>query len=371
MTSMVFDGDIARNCIQSDTHTQHADADALPRSPRKGRIMSKRNKPRLGKGLSALIGEPVKIDSQAPTDTEQNTHIEMKRAANAATPAHADGDGRPDGRRLLMIPLDAIEPSPYQPRTSIEDSDLTSLAESIRRTGVMQPIVVRPAHRESGGAASWELIAGERRWRAATLAGLATIPAVQADIDDRTAAEWALIENIQREELNPMERALALRTLRDRFGLTQAEIAKHVGLERSSVANFLRLTDLPEEVRTLIASGALSAGHGKALAGLETNGANAPEIISLARRASDDNWSVRRMEQEASRKNHNSHRNTGNRNDAPAHHDELERQLSEHLGTKVKIRANAAGKKGRIELSFFDLEHFDGLMDRLGFRMRS
>ncbi len=331
--------------------------------------MSKRNKPRLGKGLSALIGDAVKID-QDPQNTVHNTN-NTSPATDKKMPAQAI-EPKPAGRQLLMVPLGSILPSPYQPRSAIEESTLKGLADSIRQTGVMQPIVIRAASGggEKGGD-EWELIAGERRWRAAQIAGLDSIPAVQADVDDQTAAEWALIENVQREELNPIERALALRTLRDRFGLTQSEIASHIGLERSSVANLLRLTDLPRDVQQLIANGKLSAGHGKALAGIESNARNTTDILILAQHSIDHAWSVRRLEKEIAQQR-NGKESSGMR--APQivdTHTDIERQLSEYFGTKVQIRTDKSGLKGQIQVRFFDVQHFEDLVTRMGVRLQS
>src|SRR5207248_2832206 len=158
-----------------------------------------------------------------------------------------------------LIAVTAIVPSRFQPRKVMDEGAIARLADSIKRSGLMQPVVVRPA----GGG--YELIAGERRWRAAKLAGLVQIPALVREVGDEQAAEWGLVENVQREDLNAMERAWALRDLSQKFGLQQSELADRVGLDRSTVANLIRLTELEPEIADLIAKGKLSAGHGKAL----------------------------------------------------------------------------------------------------------
>jgi len=227
----------------------------------------------------------------------------------------------------------------------------------------MQPIVVRPVADEQ-----FELIAGERRWRAAKMAGLTAIPAIVREADDRRSAELALIENIQRSDLNPIERARAFRTLMEKFALTQAQVADQVGLDRSSVANLLRLLELPEDVRNLIADGVLSAGHGKMLASV----VDRDRQRELVERIVSDHLSVRQTEQAV-----RALANPGKAQDAKASaetaskHDanirDLETRLGDHLQTRVRIDVAASGQNGKLIIEFFDLEHFDDLMRRVGF----
>lgn len=297
---------------------------------------------RLGRGLSSLLEAPapVRIETQV-TATQDVT---------------AD-------RGVLSVPVDAVSPSPFQPRERFEDSGLAGLAESIRRSGVMQPIIVRPLAAEGGGTRRYELVAGERRWRAARLAGLTAVPALVRDLDDESAAEWAVVENVQREDLNAIERARALRGLADRFGLTHGEIADRVGLERSSVANLVRLTELDARSQELIATGALTAGHGKALLAV----GDPSRRGALAERAARESWTVRRLEREARRApaggGGRGPHGGGTREAVVA---DLERRLAQRLGTKVTIVTGASGTKGRIVVEFYDLDHFDGLMARMG-----
>lgn len=297
---------------------------------------------RLGKGLSAIIGQPVSVASESP---------------------------RPDSpaQGIVMIPTGSVKPSRFQPRRVFDQTALERLADSITSTGMMQPVIVRSS---SGG---YELVAGERRWRAATMAGLATVPAIVRDLSDEQAAEWAIIENVQREDLNPIERAFAFRNLVDRFQLTHQQIADRVGLDRSSVANTIRLTELEESIRDMIQSGRLNAGHGKAL--LMT--APGQARVKLAEQACDEFWSVRKLEREAvaatspapqgattAEKPARSEGDLGRVASRVA----LERALSEQLGTKVTITTNRAGDRGRLSIEFYGLAHFDGLLARLGYK---
>lgn len=279
-----------------------------------------------------------------------------------------------------MLPVDSIVPNRFQPRRSFDDQSISQLADSIRRSGLMQPIVVRPSKGmgSSGGVATggsagtaYELVAGERRWRAAKLAGLSRIPALVRDLVDEEAAEWAVVENIQREDLNPMDRAYALRNLVDRFGLSHAEIAEKIGLDRATVANFIRLTDLEPEIASMVASGVLSAGHAKAILSAPAGAAR----LDLARKAAAGAWTVRLVEDAARR----AAQESGTTGGKPARKKideqalariavarDMERRLSAHLGTKVAIDTDRQGKRGRVMIEFYSLDHFEGLMERIG-----
>lgn len=300
---------------------------------------------RLGRGLSALLQAPVAIEP-----------------ARAPEPI-AISDEDQSGSQFVYIPVRQITPSPFQPRRVFDEAMLRGLADSIRQAGVMQPIVVRRL-----AASSFELVAGERRWRAATIAGLETIPAIVQVLDDEHAAQWALIENIQREDLNAMDRARALQQMVERFGLSQQQVAERVGLERASVANLVRLNELEPEIAELIAVGGLNAGHGKALLSMAGGGAR----IELAREAARDQWSVRRLESAARR-----FAAPGRAKVAPMTESvaarravvaDLERQLSQHLGTKVQIATDRDGTKGRIQIEFYGIDHFDGLLSKIGLK---
>lgn len=309
--------------------------------------MAKLERPRLGKGLDSLLRNNPPVEVNAPSNIDPNI-IQTKSP-------------------LRRIPIGSINPNTYQPRKTMNPALLEQLAASIRTSGVMQPIVVRPG----GSPGTWELVAGERRWRAAAIAGLSELPAIVAEIDDRTAAEWALVENLQREDLNPMERAWAFRGLSERFGMGQAEISERVGIDRSSVSNHVRLTELEPELQEHIASGALSMGHAKVL--LSHPGGSAR--VDLGERVVREGWSVRRLERWVSLAESGVPGAVEPEQPAAAVAGsaaltDLERQLGDHLGTRVRIKTDATRTRGRLIIDFYNLEHFDGLMERFGFQMK-
>jgi ParB family chromosome partitioning protein len=244
-----------------------------------------------------------------------------------------------------------------------DEASLQQLASSVLQSGIMQPILVRRV------GAKHELIAGERRWRAAKLAGLEKVPTIVRMLSDEETAEWALVENIQREDLNAMDRAVALRGLMQRFGLTQEAIAKKVGLDRSSVANLIRLNDLEPQITSLIAEGKLSAGHGKALLSMPAGDAR----VNAATLAANFGWSVRRLEQagqDAANAIEEAKTESPEQRQRNAVLRDLERQIGQHLGTKVSILTDANGKRGRMIVEFYGLDHFDGLLTKLGMHGR-
>ncbi len=296
---------------------------------------------KLGRGLSSLVGDPVSVHIEPEAPREE---------VGQATTSHGG---------LSMVRVSEITPSPFQARESFDEAALSGLADSIRHSGMMQPVVIRQT-----GSGALELVAGERRWRAAKLAGLERIPAVTRSLTDEQAAEIGVVENVQREDLNPIERARAFMMLATKFNLTHAAIAERVGVGRPSVSNSVRLLDLEPELQALVADGRLSTGHAKVLLSL-TSGSERREI---GERAATSGWSVRRLEHEVGRLLQ-AHSKPTTARSVTAHLAELERQLSEHMGTQVRIRADASGQRGRIEIAFYDLDHFDGLMSRLGFKM--
>ena len=322
--------------------------------------MTKQSKPRLGRGLASLIGTPVEVAPSA--STRPTTIIDFDDDTQLPP---VSGGVESFGSR--SIPVGAIVASRFQPRETFDEGSLAGLAKSIRASGVMQPVLVR---KSEAGAGRWELIAGERRWRAAQLAGLTEIPAVIVAIDDQQAAEWALVENVQREDLSAMERARALRGLADRFGMTQAALGERVGLERSSVANLIRLTELEPEVQQLLSErgessgGGLALGHGKALLGARPGASR----IALAKRAAREEWSVRRLEAAVKLANEGASQGSTKEPVRPTDPQvrDLERQLSETLGTKVRLTTNADRTRGRIVIEFYGLDHFDGVVRQLG-----
>lgn len=350
---------------------------------------------RLGRGLSSLLNEAIAVAPPVPAPPPPSQIPDPSPAPAPAAPpairsqslrvlaAEAEPETADTRDKVVTLNVDDIVPSPFQPRRVFNQEALERLAASIRSAGVMQPILVRRrtgagvATGAVGGEGAYELVAGERRWRAAKLAGLEAVPAIIAELGDEQAAEWALIENVQREELSAMERAWALRSLIERFGLTHAAAAEKVGLDRSSVTNLVRLTELEEPIRALLDEGRLSVGHGKALLAAPAG----PGRIALARRAAEGGWSVRKLELAAPALQH-----AADQNDAPSKPEdeerrleakarelgriELERQLGEHLGTKVHVRTGRGGSRGKLVIEFYDLDHFDGLMARIGFQIK-
>lgn len=324
---------------------------------------------RLGRGLSGLLAQPVAVPVEVPPSAGSGLAdpLPSQTADSDWTPGNTD-----QNTNNQLIPVAVICPNQFQPRTSFDEPALERLADSIRRSGLMQPVIVRRLDDSGGRSDQYELVAGERRWRAAAIAGLDRIPAIVTKLTDEETAEWALVENLQREDLNPMERAFAFKGLAERFGLSHAQIAERVGFDRSTVANLIRLTELEAPIREMIAAGKLSAGHGKALLAA----AAGAERVRLAEAAAAESWSVRRLERAAQprsagaptsavRVTHGA--DPGARAAALA---DLEKQLGEHLGTKVRIATDASGAKGRLTIDFYGLDHFDGLLTRLGFASR-
>ena len=311
--------------------------------------MSKLKRPRLGRGLSSLISDSTYTANGDPV---------VETVGPAASPLQAASS--PDGMRHL--PIDTIFPNPYQPRQTFDEGALQQLAESIRGAGVMQPVIVRPKRDGHG----FELVAGERRWRAAGKAGLTSIPALVRELDDRQLAEWAVIENLQREDLDPMERANAFARLIEQFGLTHEQVSERVGIERSTVTNTLRLLHLHPDVQEMVRRGHLSAGHARALLSLAGNGDSTLQV-ELAQRVVKSGWSVRTLEQAV--RNLTSPARPAEPPKAStrsAHLADVARQIAEQLHTKVEIRPGREKNSGRLIIDYFGLDQFDELIRRMG-----
>ncbi|MDQ7794617.1 MAG: ParB/RepB/Spo0J family partition protein [bacterium] len=267
----------------------------------------------------------------------------LGRGLDALIPGIEEGE-------FQELPVSSLRPSPFQPRQTMDEDRLEELVQSIREHGVVQPVVVRRAGEH------YELVVGERRWRAAARAGLQTIPALVRDFSDSRAVELALIENLQREDLNPLDEAAAYRRLVDEFGLTQEAVAQRVGRDRSHIAHCLRLLNLEAEVQEGIRGGALSLGHGKVLAGVQA----AFDQRRLARRVREEGLSVRALEELAGRRGLSAR---PSRVAAPAPPDAeiagLEERMARRLGTRVRILAGKEG--GRIEIRYFSLDELERL----------
>jgi ParB family chromosome partitioning protein len=258
------------------------------------------------------------------------------------------------GDDLRALPVDRIQPGKYQPRQMFDEERLAELAASIKAQGLIQPIVVRAL-----GAARYEIIAGERRWRAAQIAGLLEIPALVRDVPDSAVAAMTLIENIQREDLSPLEEAHALQRLIAEFRHTHQQVADATGRSRASVSNLLRLLDLPEEIKRLLEKHEIEAGHAKALLTLDPTLA-----IGLARRAVAHGWSVREIE-EAARKAQTAPQGKA-KPAVPRDADivALERELSEKLAARVSIQHARSGR-GKLVIGYHSLEELDGILERI------
>ena len=256
----------------------------------------------------------------------------------------------------VSLPIAQVEPGLNQPRKHFDEESLADLAQSIGQHGILQPLTVR---RLASGY--YQIIAGERRWRAARMAGLEEVPAIIIEADDRKVMELGLIENLQREDLNPMEEAAGYRTLVQEYGLTQEEAAKRVSKSRPAVANAMRLLALPQEVQWLIEQGSLSAGHGRALLALPT----AEEQIAAAEEIRTKGWSVRETEERVRQRLQEREASAPEKPSSPLklYFKEAERQLTAGLGRRVTITQGK--KKGKIALEYYDQEDLEALMAAL------
>lgn len=274
----------------------------------------------------------------------------VKKAAEAAKPAVKKSKDE-NLESVVFIALDDIKPNSAQPRKVFSQEALQDLAASIKEHGVIQPVLLRPAKM------GYELVAGERRWRAARIAGLKQIPAIIRKLDERQNMFYALIENMQREDLNSIEEALGMEEMMLTFNLTQEETAKAVGKSRSYVANALRLLKLPEEVKNLVMDGKLSAGHARAIAGLGTQTLQ----LEAAEKAVEAGWSVRQIESYTGEKKRpaKKRRIKAKDKDIAA----VEQQISENLGTKVRL--DGTEKKGKIVLEYYSRGELDRLVELL------
>ncbi|MGH8914335.1 MAG: ParB/RepB/Spo0J family partition protein [Acidimicrobiia bacterium] len=257
--------------------------------------------------------------------------------------------GPTDGGGLRQVSVDRIKTNPDQPRTRFDDESLEELAASMKEVGVLQPIVV--TEDESG----YVLIAGERRWRAAKRAGLGEIPAVVREATGRSTLVEALVENVQRQDLTPLEEARAYQALLENYGMTQDQVAGRVGKSRPAISNTLRLLQLPPAVQEMVDSGDLSAGHARALVGLS----DTAFATHLAQRAVDDGWSVRQMEEAVRLRKGEKSVPSGVRQLRPVEIIELEKRLTDHLGSPVKI--SYRNEKGKMEIRFGSLAELERL----------
>ncbi len=295
----------------------------------------------LGRGLGALIR-----DVDATTSPASPTTVTSPAAA-AVAPAFAVAGGP------LLLDIDLLDPSPYQPRTRFAESALEELAQSIRSSGIIQPLVVRRI------GARYQLIAGERRWRAAQRAQLLRVPVVVREVGDEQALELTLVENIQREDLNPIEQARAFQRLMDQFHLTQDEVATRTGKDRATVANSVRLLTLNETFLEWIEEGKITAGHGRALLAIDD-----PKLrLDLAQKASRGKLTVRQVERMATRRARGKVQSQAEAVD-PNRQAAID-ELQKHIGTRVAVQMPSKGRAGQLILEFYDEEQLNGLYERL------
>ena len=304
----------------------------------------------LGRGLGALIRE-LEGKKPEPAPAPPQPQPTAAGSAAAAMPARQPAQGG-----AQEIDIDLIEPSPYQPRTKFHEQGLDELARSIKTSGIIQPLVVRPV------GSKFQLIAGERRWRAAQRAGLDRVSAIVRQVPDELALEMTLVENIQREDLNAMEAARAFERLMDEFHLTQEAVAERTGKDRATVANAIRLLKLEKQIQEWIEEGKLTAGHGRALLAVPEQQLR----MRYAHRASRGALTVRQIEKLAARRAQGKH---PQQPPAPPHLDPNIRtaleELQRHLGTRIILRLKTKIRPGQLVLEFYDDAQLMGLYDRL------
>lgn len=315
------------------------------------------NKPkRLGRGLGSLFGEGNSGPAgSAVGEADKIGHSQQQQQQPARQAEQKPEPNLPPDQRIWTVAIDKLKPSPFQPRTQFEKGALEELAQSIRSSGILQPIIVRKT-----SAHGFEIVAGERRWRAAQLAGLHEVPVILKVFDDRQTLELALIENLQRQDLNPIEEAEAYQRLSQDFNLTQAEIAQKVGKERATVANALRLLQLPDEVREMVTQQLITVGHAKVLLSLES-----PKLQKeWARKIVKTGLPVRGLETLIKKKSE------ALENDSPSLDQSegkliqgVSDELQKALGTKVNIEYSAG--KGKLSIQFYSAEQFNNLIDRI------
>ena len=285
-------------------------------------------KGRLGRGLASLIGETPEAQPRLPAHGEQR-----------------------------LISIDQLHPSGFNPRKAFDEAELTELADSIRSKGLLQPIIARPDPRRGG----YEIVAGERRWRAAQRAAVHSVPAIVRELSDLEAAEFALIENVQRTDLNPIEEATGYTELMERFGYTQEQVSEIVGKGRSYLANMVRLLKLPQPVQALLQDGKLTAGHGRALVGHE-------EAEFIARRIVEEDLNVRAvellMQAQPKGRGGGSVSTTREVKDKDADTRAFEKDLTDGLGLKVEIK-RGSGESGQLTISFGNFDQLDYIRNRL------
>ena len=290
--------------------------------------MASKNKKGLGRGINALFAD---FDEEKEAD-----------------------------EKVEELQLDEIRPNPYQPRKNFDEENLKDLSDSIRKNGVFQPIIVRKS-----SVMGYEIIAGERRFRASKLAGKDSIPAIVRAINDEQMMEVAVLENLQREDLSPLEEAEAYSTLMKNLKITQSELSKRLGKSRPYIANYLRLLDLPREVKTLVQEGKLSMGQARTLLALKDK----DKLVELAKKTVKENYTVRQLEQIVNDMNGKKKVKKDRKKKLSPYLLQSQDRLQEKFGTKVAIKANEKTGKGKIEINYLSTEDFNRILDVLNIEL--
>lgn len=300
---------------------------------------------RLGRGLESLVSDLRSAPESGVAEPFPGSQVSPEDGLSQGRPAFVD--------------VEALSPNPFQPRSSMSDEDVRSLADSLRNRGMIQSISAR----QIGG--KLQIIAGERRWRAARVAGIRKVPVVIRDVDERGMLEMALIENLQREDLNPVDRARAYRRYCDDFGVTAEGLAERLGEDRTTVTNYLRLLDLPEDIQDLAAAGRITMGHARCIVGV----ADDESRRRLAKAVAAHDLSVRALEEIVRREKRGQERSAARargRAEKSANIRDLEHRLSLATGTKVTVQEGRRKGTGRIVIEYYSLDDFDRIADHLG-----
>jgi ParB family transcriptional regulator, chromosome partitioning protein len=322
----------------------------------------------LGRGLSALISTPVSTTPVGGNAAVAQIPPGAENISASPTPVTVAPSASDEGVRFISI--EQITNNPAQPRKEFTEAELAELTESIRGKGLLQPVLVRPSTNPGSPDIKYEIVAGERRWRAAKRAGLTQVPAIIRNLDERETLEFAIIENVQRQNLTPIEEAQGYQRLATEFSLSQNEIAERVGKDRASIANFLRLLKLPAEVLELLKKGELTMGHAKAILTIKEPTAQ----VSLARKAVKEALSVRELEAIVSRvvvldaghriTNKDAEANKNKEGERGVSFPDVIDRMRNKLGTKVLIKHHNSGR-GRIEIEYFSEQELDRIVEQI------
>lgn len=327
----------------------------------------------LGRGLSALISTSTAIPVFPQSEPELRKAEANMRVVDGALADHQmqDSGSKAASEGVHFVEIQKIHHNPKQPRKDFKEAELKELAQSIKELGLLQPVLLRRSNNSAANGKNFEIVAGERRWRAAQMAGLTQIPSIIRDLDDKEALEISIVENVQRENLNPIEEAKAYETLVSEFHLSHSEVAERVGKERSSIANMLRLLKLPAELLNFISDGKISIGHAKAILSVKEPAAQ----LSLAKKVIRESLSVRDLETIVARvvvldtgksasKAALEKRAKGGSKTLPDHFGGVEDELRRVLSTRVAIRHRNSGR-GRIEIEYFSEEELSRIVELL------